>query len=45
MLKACILEDGGSRDENISLVELAYNNTYHFSIGMTLCEALFGIKM
>lgn len=45
MLKACILKDGGSWDENISLVEFAYKNTDHFSIGMAPYEALYGIKM
>ena len=35
MLKACILELKGSWDDHLPLIEFAYNNSYHSSIGMT----------
>ena len=44
MLRACILDDGGSWDEHLPLVEFAYNNSYHSSIGMASYEALYGRK-
>ena len=44
MLRACILGDGGSWDEHLPLVEFAYNNSYHSSIGMAPYEALYGRK-
>ncbi|XP_043705439.1 uncharacterized protein LOC122655300 [Telopea speciosissima] len=42
MLRACALEMSGSWDENLSLVEFAYNNSYHASIEMTPFKALYG---
>ncbi|CAN6446957.1 unnamed protein product [Victoria cruziana] len=42
MLRACILEWQGEWDEHLPLVEFAYNNSYHSSIGMTPFEALYG---
>lgn len=42
LLRACILEQGGSWDTHLPLVEFTYNNSYHSSIGMTPFEALYG---
>ncbi|KAK2368619.1 hypothetical protein QL285_081803 [Trifolium repens] len=42
LLRACVLENGGSWDEWLSLIEFTYNNSFHSSIGMTLFEALYG---
>ena len=44
MLIACVLEFRGSWDEYIALIEFAYNNQFHSSIGMTPYEALYGRK-
>ena len=32
----------GSWEDHLQLIEFAYNNSYHFSIGMTPYEALYG---
>ncbi|MCF7184074.1 hypothetical protein L3H42_11295, partial [Corynebacterium sp. MC-13] len=40
MLRACVLEFKGSWDDHLSLIEFAYNNSYHSSIGMAPFEAL-----
>ena len=45
MLRACVLEFRGSWDEYIALMEFAYNNQFHSSIGMAPYEALYGKKM
>ncbi|KAD6796106.1 hypothetical protein E3N88_07002 [Mikania micrantha] len=42
MLKACIIDFGGSWDDHLPLVEFSYNNSYHASIGMPPYEALYG---
>ena len=42
MLRACVLDFGGSWDDHISLIEFAYNNSYHTSIQTALHEALYG---
>ena len=42
LLRACILEQGGSWDTHLPLVEFTYNNSYHSSIGMAPFEALYG---
>ncbi|MCI49010.1 retrotransposon protein, partial [Trifolium medium] len=34
MLRACVLEDEGSWSDYLHLIEFAYNNSYHASIGM-----------
>ncbi|KAI3677803.1 hypothetical protein L6452_37073 [Arctium lappa] len=40
-----IVSDRDSRwDSHLPLVEFAYNNTYHSSIGMASLEALYGRK-
>ena len=44
MLRACILDEGGSWDRYLPLIEFAYNNSYHSSIGMAPYEALYGRK-
>ena len=44
MLRACVIEFKGSWDEYIALMEFAYNNQFHSSIGMAPYEALYGRK-
>ena len=44
MLRACVLEFGGSWDTHLPLVEFSYNNSYHATIGMAPFEALYGRK-
>ncbi|XP_071731526.1 uncharacterized protein [Rutidosis leptorrhynchoides] len=41
MLRACVLEYGGSWDTYLPLVEFAYNNSYHSSIDMPPYEMLY----
>ena len=40
--RACALEYAGNWDHNLPLVDFAYNNSYHSSIDMAPCEALYG---
>jgi hypothetical protein len=42
LLRACVLEGGGSWDSYLPLIEFTYNNSYHSSIGMAPFEALYG---
>ncbi|GJW71692.1 putative reverse transcriptase domain-containing protein [Tanacetum coccineum] len=44
MLRACVLDFGGSWDVHIALVEFSYNNSYHSSIRCAPFEALYMIK-
>ena len=44
MLRACVLDNRGSWDRYLPLVEFAYNNSHHASIGMAPYEALYGRK-
>ncbi|KAJ9546759.1 hypothetical protein OSB04_019302 [Centaurea solstitialis] len=44
MLRACILEFGGTWEIHLPLVEFSYNNSYHSSIKMAPFEALYGRK-
>ena len=44
MMRACVLEFRGYWDKHIPLMEFAYNNSYHSSIGMAPYEALYGRK-
>ncbi|KAD7477238.1 hypothetical protein E3N88_00374 [Mikania micrantha] len=44
MLRACILDFGGSWDNHLPLVEFSYNNIYHSSIKAAPFEALYGRK-
>ncbi|KAL0540954.1 hypothetical protein IC582_020980 [Cucumis melo] len=42
MLRACALQFKGNWDAHLSLMEFAYNNSFHSSIGMAPYEALYG---
>ncbi|GJW41205.1 putative reverse transcriptase domain-containing protein [Tanacetum coccineum] len=44
MLRACVLEFGGSWDVHLPLVEFSYNNSYHSSVRCASFEALYGRK-
>ncbi|GJU20863.1 reverse transcriptase domain-containing protein [Tanacetum coccineum] len=44
MLRACILDFGGSRDVHLLLVEFSYNNSYHASVRCALFEAMYNRK-
>ena len=37
-MRACVLEFRGNWDEHIPLMEFAYNNSFHSSIGMLLTK-------
>ncbi|GJU84201.1 putative reverse transcriptase domain-containing protein [Tanacetum coccineum] len=41
MLRACVLDFGGSWDVHLSLVEFSYNNSYHSSVRCAPFEALY----
>ncbi|XP_061993237.1 uncharacterized protein LOC133711082, partial [Rosa rugosa] len=42
MLRACVMDFKGSWADHLPLIEFAYNNSYHASIGMAPYEALYG---
>ncbi|CAH1435415.1 unnamed protein product [Lactuca virosa] len=42
MLRACVLDFGGSWDTYFPLAEFSYNNSHHSSIGMPPFELLYG---
>ncbi|GJU36611.1 putative reverse transcriptase domain-containing protein [Tanacetum coccineum] len=44
MLRACVLDFGGSWDVHLPLVEFSYNNCYHSSVRCAPFEALYGRK-
>ncbi|GJZ58694.1 putative reverse transcriptase domain-containing protein [Tanacetum coccineum] len=44
MLRACVIDFGGSWDVHLPLVEFSYNNNYHSSIRGAPFEALYGRK-
>ncbi|GJW80855.1 reverse transcriptase domain-containing protein [Tanacetum coccineum] len=44
MLRACVIDFGGSWDVHLPLAEFSYNNSYHTSIRCTPFEALYGRK-
>ena len=44
MLRACVLDFGGSWNQHLPLIEFSYNNNYQATIGMTPYEALYGRK-
>ncbi|GJS70886.1 putative reverse transcriptase domain-containing protein [Tanacetum coccineum] len=44
MLRACVIDFGGSWDRHLPLVEFSYNNSYHASIKAASFEALYGRK-
>ena len=41
-MRACVLDQGGSWDSHLPLIEFTYNNSFHASIGMASYEALYG---
>ena len=41
-LRACVLEQKGSWESFLLLIEFTYNNSFHYTIGMTPYEALYG---
>ena len=43
-MRMCVLDFKGSWDKYLPLIEFAYNNSYHSSIGMAPYEALYGRK-
>ncbi|GKD56484.1 putative reverse transcriptase domain-containing protein [Tanacetum coccineum] len=44
MLRACVIDIGGSWDVHLPITEFSYNNSYHSSIRCALFEALYGRK-
>ncbi|GKC52304.1 putative reverse transcriptase domain-containing protein, partial [Tanacetum coccineum] len=44
MLRACVIDFGGSWDVHLPLAEFSYNNCYHSSIRCTSFKALYGKK-
>ena len=44
MLKAYVLDNRGSWDRYLPLIEFTYNNSHHGSIGMAPYEVLYGRK-
>ncbi|GJV87789.1 putative reverse transcriptase domain-containing protein, partial [Tanacetum coccineum] len=44
MLRACVLDFGGSWDVHLPLVEFSYNNSYHSSVRCVPFEDLYGRK-
>jgi hypothetical protein len=44
LLRACVLDNQGSWDNLLPLIEFTYNNSFHSSIGMAPYEALYGRK-
>nr|GEV68946.1 putative reverse transcriptase domain-containing protein [Tanacetum cinerariifolium] len=44
MLRACVMDFGGSWDTHLPLVEFSYNNSYHKSIKCAPFKALYGCK-
>nr|GFB32381.1 putative reverse transcriptase domain-containing protein [Tanacetum cinerariifolium] len=43
VLRACILDCGGSWDVYLPLVKFSYNNSYHSSVRCVSFEALYGV--
>ncbi|XP_021980291.1 uncharacterized protein LOC110876425 [Helianthus annuus] len=44
MIRACMIDLGGSWDEHLPLIEFSHNNNYHTSIKAAPFEALYGRK-
>ena len=44
MLRSCVINNEGSWDRHMPLVEFVYNNSFQLSIGMAPYEALYGRK-
>ena len=45
MLRACVIDFGSRCDQNLPLVEFAYNNNCHFITQMALFEVLYGRRI
>ena len=41
MLRECIIDFKGNCDDHLPMIEFAYNNSYHSSIGVDPFEALY----
>ncbi|GKF03391.1 putative reverse transcriptase domain-containing protein, partial [Tanacetum coccineum] len=44
MLRACVIDFGGSWDVHLPLADFSYNNSYHSNIRCAPFEALYGRK-
>ncbi|GKE56215.1 putative reverse transcriptase domain-containing protein, partial [Tanacetum coccineum] len=44
MLRACVLDFGGSWDVHLPLVKFSYDNSYHSSVRCAPFESLYGRK-
>ena len=42
LLRACVIDFGGSWEDHLHLAEFSYNNSYQASLGMSPFEALYG---
>jgi len=42
LVRSCVLDHMENWNDVLSLVEFTYNNSYHSSIDMAPCEALYG---
>lgn len=42
MLRTCVIDFKGIRDDHLPLVEFAYNKNYHFSIQIAPYEVFYG---
>ncbi|WMV38094.1 hypothetical protein MTR67_031479 [Solanum verrucosum] len=42
MMRACVIDLNSNWDDHLSLIEFAYNNSYHSNIHMDLYEAVYG---
>ena len=42
MLRSCVMDFGPAWQDHLPLIEFAYNNSFHRSIGMSPFEALYG---
>nr|GEW91373.1 putative reverse transcriptase domain-containing protein [Tanacetum cinerariifolium] len=45
MLRACVLDFGGSWDVHLPLVEFSYNNSYHSSVRQSIVRQLCGLRL
>ena len=45
MLRACVIDYEGRLDDHLPLIEFSYNNSYHYSIGMTPFESIVWQEM
>lgn len=44
MLRACVIDSKGNKDDHLPLIEFFYQNSYHKFISMTPFEAHYGRK-